>query len=72
MIPFTIINKKEQVINLRRKYFNLYHIFYYNKQKEQAKNIITLCMPKLKIINIKFFLLFSFAVYKNNRKDNKF
>ena len=33
MIPFTIINKKEQAINLRQKYFHLYDTFYYNNQK---------------------------------------
>ena len=33
MIPFTIINKKEQAINLCQKYFNSYDTFYYDKQK---------------------------------------
>ena len=33
MILFTIINKKEEEIKLRQKYFHLYDTFYNNKQK---------------------------------------
>ena len=39
MIPFTIIIKKEQAINLGQKYFHLYDTFYYNNQKVTSKNI---------------------------------
>ena len=43
MMPFTIINKKEQAINFMPEIFYSYDTFYYNK------HIITLYKPKFMI-----------------------
>ena len=65
MIPFTVINIKEQAKKSFQKYL-IYMIPYNlletkgNKQKEYNHSIT----PKLRIINIKKFNIF-FTVYKN-------
>ena len=64
MILSTIIIKKEQAINLQKKYFRSYGSFYNNKQtnkkKKQAKNLL-------------HFHCFD-TIYKNKQKgrSNKF
>ena len=53
MIPYTIINKKEQAINLCYKYFNSYDTFYYNNQKGTSNNFVLEIFKPKKFLKTK-------------------